>query len=310
MIAPPSSSLRVVRYAEGFGYSAQQWEAALAPIDWFAGPEHEQPQPLKHGRKGSVWRATLRLGPAKTARTIDCVLKVEPLATAWKRAKALIRQTKAHRQWRGATRLRQAGAQSSQPLAVLRNHAAEILVLEYLDAPTALEYLRDIVGQPSRERELADALARHHAALWQHDAAHADAKPSNFLVRRDNSGVRVVAIDTLDITKPSRRPRGNWQPDADDTQALLDLYLEPAGCGIELRATLCLRAMRAIAQTEPARAKWGIGDRDLWRQSRNNVWHELAAAITAHGDPTPADNPLEQPDLPPRSPLPPVPPRS
>ncbi|MEM7621718.1 MAG: hypothetical protein AAF235_00775 [Planctomycetota bacterium] len=302
MIAANDNDLRVIRYAKGYGFSAQQWRSALARMDDRVPFSDGGAEPLKHGAAGSVWRTRLTLGAASTARTINCVIKVERLGTFWKHAKAVAGATKAQKQWRGAEALARIKVKAAEPLAILRSNKHELLVLRHVEAPTALEHLRDVLGDPRAERSLARLIARHHAVLWRNRASNRDAKPSNLLVVPGDAGPSITVLDTVAIRPPKRssKPPAAAQrtPARHDVRALLDLYFEPAGCGLPLRRTLLLRALRAFAEVPDHRGASVTDDREAWQTASRLIWDELAREIKRHGDPTPADNPLERPAVP------------
>ena len=280
MHLPPTRNLKVVRYAEGFGFSAVEWEEALAAIDW-----RRDAEPLKAGRKGSVWRATVRLG----GRAHDCVLKVEPLGGVWKRAKALLRMTKAWRQWKGAELLRRAEVGSATPLVVLRTSDAELLALRHAAGPTLLEVLNEGSIEYRSAVAIAEQLAVTMSRMWRHHLVNRDPKPSN-IVRCASGGL--VFIDTVAI-RQDRQTRTDHLPSEEDVVEMLSkLVIEPTGCGCPPPRTLCLRVLHAMHRHGLV---FGSGSP---RQHARALWESVLEDIAFHGDPTPADDPLARPDVP------------
>lgn len=296
MIAPPCKDLKVIRYAEGYGYSAREWKKAFSAVNWSGGGA----QPLKQGRKGSVWRAKLRV----SGRELDCVLKVEPLGTVWKRLRALCLQTKAHRQWRGAERLARVGVSAAMPLAYLRSPGAEVLVLPWVEGPTLLEFLRDLAGRDPKgqvgreigaERAVCASVAEMLGAMWWNDTHNDDGKPSNLVLDPSaEHGIRV--LDTVAVRRQKFGLLGTLREVEHD---LASLYIEPAGCGLTPRRSLCWRLLCAIGETDafPARVRHGRDPRRLLRV----IFRDTALRIRMHGDPTPQDDPLARPAQPGRS---------
>lgn len=305
---PPTSNLKVVRYAEGWGYSAREWEAALSAIDWrYAGGGAE---PLKFGDKGSVWRARLGLG----GREHDCVVKVEPLRPL----QSWLRWTKPHRQWRGARWCNENGIPAVPGVAVLMggSPSREVLIMLHHEAPTALEYLLRHLGSPSHERRLVAALSILYATLNKLDAANHDGKLSNVLVldADPHQALATMLVDTVAIERPwIRDDLPQWlrlpsAPIMEDFEFLTMLMLEPLGCGVPIRRALL---MRALAEFAAACSRVGYGyrrDRRAdWRSFVRYAWGMVQDELKSHGDPTPKHNPLQKPVLPPR---PSAPPRS
>ncbi|MAY75607.1 MAG: hypothetical protein CMJ31_13010 [Phycisphaerae bacterium] len=284
MHEPPQKNLRVVRYAEGFGFSAREWSAAIAAVDWRGGdPNRPTAEPLKDGRKASVWRATLRFGKGHKSREIDAILKVEALPTIWMRLKALFGWTKAHQQWRGAMTLGEGGVSAAEPLAILRGSKSETLVTRHAEGSTLLERLAGGLTV-AEERALCDQIAAHLSRLYRAGMFHWDGKPSNLLLDPTAAdGVRL--LDTVLILQEDYiRPHDVGVL----SQSLKDLYLEPAGCGLAPRRSLGLRLIRALGRADL---------HDGARETVRDLWANTEGEITDHGDPTPEDDPLTRPKL-------------
>jgi len=281
MPAPPSDNLRVVKYAQGWGYSAAEWERALRAIDWSrphaeGGPERLKIRDLPDGsRDATVWRATLTLGPRAHEQRHGVVLKVDPLDSPKKKVQALFRRTKAFRQWRGAHRLDHAGFRVSTPYAILRGSGSEVLVMEPLPGRTALECMTDDRLPVREQHELARALGL--LIVRANRVYSADFKPSN-LVAFPGKGPREIAIvDTVDV-------RAGYDP----VRQLADLMIEPAGIGIHPRVALRARVLTSIADSGLLPAEWGPGRKHAIR----DLSHAVRRRVRAHGDPTPKHDPL------------------
>lgn len=279
VLSPPTQNLTVVKYAEGFGYSAVEWEGALSAINW-----KRDAEPLKDGRTGSVWRARVTIG----GRELDCVLKLQPLPSVWMRLKALIRQTKAWRQWRGADLASSRGVAVARCLVVLRTAGIELLVLEHVDGPTLLEWIAPGNATISQERGIAAALAAQFALFYREPSANAiyngDHKPSNLVVTGPPGRPVLVLLDSVAIREVG--------PDLQTMEDMLfALYIEPLGVGCPPRKSLCMRVLRSVYAVVGAPA-----DDQAWRTWRGDIWQRVARRVRDHGDPTPEDNPLRRPE--------------
>ena len=258
---PPSDNPRVLRQS-----IPGDWAAALGTI--------EHARCLKDHPGGTVWRATL-LGH-------DCILKSTPLTSPKRRVQALLRRSPAWKHWRAAHWLYAHGIDTAPPLALLRcahKHApSECLVLAFLPGGTVLDHLaaRDLA--PAAEHRLAEAVATLACRLASQGVRNRDAKPSNLIVTEITTRLATLAvIDCADL----RRVRGS--PEHAVAQMLASAFIEPLGCKLPPRRALCARVVRAAAQKlhpdQPSAAA-----RDLWSQ--------IDAIVTGHGDATPTDSPL------------------
>lgn len=299
MPAPPTDNLRVVKYAAGWGYSAAEWERALRAIDWTkphaeGGPERLKIRDLPGGsRDASVWRATLTLGPRSHEQRHEVVLKVEPLGSVRKKVQALLRRTKAFRQWRGAAFLARHGVRAAAPLAVLRSGSGgpcETLVLESVPGPTLLERITAHPALPER-RALAAALVEYLIALWRADAWNADGKPSNLIATPGDGHLRIAVVDTVAI-RYERIKSWDFIDDYEQAVMLRDLILEPTGVGATPSATDMMRVFVLIARGHWAAPGGYRIDRHAWRKERNEWWRDIARMVVQHGDPTPKHDPL------------------
>lgn len=289
MPAPPTESLRVVKYAPGWGYAAVEWERALGAVDWRkphaqGGPERLKIRRMEDGTKdATVWRATVVLG----GRPREVVLKVERLGTVKKRVQALVRRTKAFRQWRGAERLAKVRSlRVGQPAAVLRSPVAETLVLEHLAGPTLLELA---AGQPlpiPTETRIARAFAWEMGRLVMGGLSWPDMKASNLLViEPDSERPSIGVIDTLGV--------GRLHP----VHPFFPMVAELAGTGHLPRRALLMRFthhfVREYANWELSTPKEGHAAHIRWtRAERRSLWHTIKEGLAVHGDPTPKDDPL------------------
>jgi len=269
----------VARYAEGFGYGASEWSAALRAVDW-----RREARVYKRGRKGTVWRATLRLG-GQRGREMDCVIKVEPLGTLGKLFRSLLHRTRAWRQWRGADLLHRADIPCTPQRAILRGTGpsgrVEAFVGGWIEGPTVLERLADPGLTAEEERRLASAVGEQVGRMWRGDGAgsglfNRDHKPSNLVVR----GERIALLDTLDIA------RGVSRSDVEHRAMVRSLLRECVGCGVVpavgVRARVVRRSHLALGTT-----------RRRWRSMYRRVWAGYAAE--ADGASIPDDDPLAGP---------------
>lgn len=291
MPAPPTRSLRVVKYAPGWGYAAIEWERALAAIDWTrphadGGPERLKIKTLPDGTKdATVWRATLTLGK----REHQVVLKVQPLDSVRQRVQSWLGRTRAFRQWRGTELLARANVSHAPCRAILRASSrggvGEILVLPAIEGPTLLELLRDGVP-PGRAGDLAYALANVFENLDGAGMCNPDAKPSNLIaVGLGTPDPDFVTVDA-DAVRKGRT----------ETHPLLPLVLEPMGVGLlpspQMRARVLREWLREHAMTAIHTGAKQLPDRADQRRLFREHWCRVEREAAAHGDPTPKDDPL------------------
>ncbi len=298
MPPPPTSNLRVVKYAQGWGYAASEWERALGAIDWTkphaeGGPERLKIKTLADGTKdATVWRATLTLGK----REHEVVLKVEPLDSLRKKIQALLRQTKSFRQWRGADAIESRGFRAARAHAVLRERGVEILVIESLCGPNVLEAVADSAWRIRDQLQLADALGDWTSALCHAGIYNRDHKPSNVIVLREPA-VTLALVDTVDVDVLSKIGRFlETDSELDLADMLAKLYIEAKGAGHAPRRALWVRVLRSAwlaAYGKDKRAEQHVS----WREDRGEVLASirgLSRSVARHGDPTPKDDPLER----------------
>ncbi len=297
-LRPAASDLVIARYAVGWGYGAVEWERALARIDWKPPPDEashnpseDRPLLLKERTDGNaaVWSVPLDFGKRNTRiRSRLVVLKVERLDNGWAVARSLLRLTKAHRQWRGAKRLEQAGIRAAQGVVILRGQCpsgpVEMLALEAEPGRTLLEHLADTALGVGNEHRLARAIGRHLASLCLAGLVNRDTKPSNLMiVWKEKSKPSITVLDTVAIDRRLFARKPFWIEEGLARMAR-DLMLEPKGYNIPVRRTLAMRTLQAcFDKLHPDQS------RTHWRSWRDRRWQEVNAMIEAHGDPTPSD---------------------
>jgi len=268
----PARNLTVVRYAQGWGFAAAEWERALARAT--------EPVCLKRFPDGEcrVWRTMLSLGHTQR----EVVVKLQPLGSWRKLIQSWLGLSQHARQWRGAERLAAKGFRAARGRVLLRGEndtgPVELLVLESLPGRTVLEHFAQDLSL-REQRALARALGRHAAAMTNAGLANRDSKPSNLIVDWTGDPPAVAVVDTVAI-----RPIGTGPEPARRAliRMLRDLLLEPIGCGVRIRQTDMMRALRATTDAQ-GRA---------WKRHRTAVWREVSDRIAAHGDATPIDRPL------------------
>lgn len=202
------------------------------------------------------------------------------------------------------------------PLAIGRDGAAELLVLERVPGEHALQHLADGLTI-SQERALCAAVARCTAALIESGLMNGDHKPSNLMVTRlePDPGVLLAAptspsppthaahaaavalVDTVDIRRVS--PSGRQ---AALVRMLAALVIEPLGCGVPVRMALRRRGLRAML-----RALWLAGAESAgpgttpaddaeyraWESgSARTFWLKAGEIISAHKIGPPRVSPL------------------
>lgn len=279
MPAPASDELAVVRYAEGWGYSARQWQSALCQVDWTDPDAPRGARRLKIRRDGDcrVWRARLRLGEHER----EVVLKVEPLTTPWALIRSWMGRTRHARQWHGAELLIARGFHAARPLAILRTGTptarCEVLVIEWIAGQSVLEHLAS--GLPvKRQHALARAVGRLFARFQHQGLIVRDPKPSNLIVTSWQP-LHLALVDTVDVR------RGAMDP-LDITKA----YFEPASVGLRPRRALLARALIALVD--------GCADSNAprphdHRPRVHRLWTQAGERVRRHGDARPEDDPLQ-----------------
>jgi hypothetical protein len=193
-----------------------------------------------------------------------------------------LRLSPAWRHWRNASWLRERGVAAGEPLAIVRGRsggvAVECLAVEFIAGRTVLEHAAAGDLSTRAEHRVAAAVAALACGLAREGRVNRDAKPSNLVVMRaDAAAAELAVLDCADLRRCRPGDRAAL------VRMLASAVIEPTGCGLRMRGALRMRAVRsaaAVAGSAPRRA----AVRALWR--------EIAAAVEAHGDPAPRDNPL------------------
>lgn len=255
------------------------WSQALEQLEH---PELIKSETTKK-RISAVYRATL-LG-SRVAVKADAPIGLRGLGV-----QLGLDHTHAHRQWSGATTLRAAGIETATPFvrASARwthadgTHAAEIVVIEWLEGRTLLEVLAHEQG-PDRARILNKA-GQLTARMVRSMILNRDHKPSNIVVLtpRGNTDPTLSLIDTVGI-------RAGVLPDRASQRMLRDLMLEPIGVG----AAPTGRDIAAFLRGLDAEGFWAARDTNERRTLRRALICDLRERVARHGDPTPKINPLD-----------------
>jgi len=277
MIVPPTEGLRVARYAQGAGYSPEQWARGLAGVDW------SRAELLSDKPGSSVWRATLVVQKRPQALVIKC----EPIDSLKRRLQMLFGKTHAHRHWRGAELLTRHGFRTAEPKAIVYGRrdgvTVESLIMEALDGKTVLEHLGYPLPVDLLHRAI-DAVGLHLVAMWRHGLWNRDGKPSNMMIV-DGAKPAVAMLDLVGLR------RAGWIEESDWARACRDLVLEPTGCGVPpslaTRMRLCRRLHAGLAGGSRS-----TPDSGRWRDFRDELWSAVSEMLEAHGDPRPAHDPL------------------
>lgn len=286
--SPPR--LRAVRQAP-LRRTADDWQRALAAVDWTGrDPARGNARVLKAGRKSTVWRATL-VFPG--GQTLDAVLKVERRVGMAGILRALLRETRADRQWIGARRLARKNVACNECVAVLDAPGVRTLVLRAVDAPTLLEVLAQESVPTRTQHAIARATAEQLRLMWRRPVFlfNSDHKPSNVLVSAaSDTHAALLLLDTGGIVPWGIRLIDDCEDDR--VQMVAALFIEPTGCGVPIRRTLAMRVLRVLQSGATGEFR---GTRAEQREALRDAWHAVAEAVAAHGDPTPEDNPLAPP---------------
>jgi len=302
----PSTSAEVLR---------PLFDALTAPAS------HPPPTILKRDEHTLV--ARLRVGPHAF------ILKLHTPASPVDHLKALLRQSRLWRQYRGARWLIDHRLPTAQPLAMLslRDHAhlpaGTYLAMHALDGRTLLDHLALMAKGPSivvgdavrAQHALADAAGALVANLLRAQPPKArprynrDHKPSNLIVTAlSPDHAELAIIDTVAIdphpafshpTLPLRR-------------MLFALIVEPLGCNVLPRRALLMRGLYAYLRREwaidpgfpsmsqphrdqPPVALSGLTFDQWARDSVRAIWPAVVQTLRTHGDPRPRINPLQNP---------------
>ncbi len=291
---PPTQGLRVARYAEGGGYSPDQWARALAGVDWSAA------ELLSDKPDSSVWRATLVV----QKRPMALVIKCEPITGLKRRVQRLLGTTHAHRHWRGAELLMRHGFRTAEPKAIVYGVrdgvTIECLIMEALDGRSLLDYLADPTIPVRSQHEIATRVGNWTARIWGKGIFNRDHKGSNILVPAQR-GSEPALIDCVGLRY---RDRLEQRLDGD---RIMDLYamlgkimIEARGCGAEPRRSVAMRGYFGAFSVEQdrmarcARLK-SPQDRERYRKARLEDIEMILVEIDCHGDPTPEHDPLGRP---------------
>ncbi len=258
---PSPQQMRVLRTSAA--HAETDWRRAIASIDLSAAAL------LKHAADTTVVRAELALGEPQR-----CILKTQRMGGLWNKLRCRLGATRLDRQWKGARLLERAGAMpTAECMALLGWKAGDgrgflTLVMQDLPGRTLLEHMASSM-EASQRRALARAVGAHTRSMLEAHVFNRDHKPSNLIVTSLEPPA-LALIDTVGIAETGARAMEPVRP-------LTSLMLEPMGCGVAPRLT---DRMRALTAFEPD------------RKARRRLWRRVEAAIKAHGDPTPKDNPL------------------
>ncbi|MDH5631543.1 MAG: hypothetical protein OEZ10_00965 [Gammaproteobacteria bacterium] len=160
-------------------------QRALAGIqEMFSGPASF----LKRGNSATVIRASLA--------DRQVVIKRYNMKSLWHRLRRCLRPSRAAQSWRNAHQLLSVGIDTAQPLAMVESRFGPLrgrawLVMDWLDAPHALDYFADADVSEEDKQQLAQRLVALLERLAQQEIVHGDLKATNFLVVRG----RPVLID-------------------------------------------------------------------------------------------------------------------
>lgn len=220
------------------------------------------------------------------------VVKCRPIGSLRRRVASVLGLGHAHRQWRGAQRVRDAGVETGTPLAMARadidDVPCELLALEYVEGPTLLEVMSQVTSNASdapsvrQQHAIARAAAESVKKLLAARRANRDHKPSNLVVVGGASAEpKIAVIDCVAIK------RFGWFgiDEYEGEEMLASLMIEAIGCGCRPRGALWMRALRAAARDD-------CNSRAERRANIRALFQDVVDLIGAHGDPTPLTNPL------------------
>ncbi|MFG0306670.1 MAG: hypothetical protein ACF8Q5_10715 [Phycisphaerales bacterium JB040] len=275
------TDLSLARYAPGWGHPPGVLERAIRE------GESQVLKTTTHPDTGASYasvfslRLSMPTGSKRETARHALVVKLNPLDGPVERFKSLLALSKHHRQWRGAETLARHGLAPATPVALLRGRLrlgarqtrCEVLLLPEVSGRTLLEAIAsgdaDLGTGP--DTSLADRLGEDLAKCARAGVWNRDPKPSNVLVREDGG---LVWLDTVGV---------GYRRGADHAfvrHAIKMLLVESRGVGAECPEGFALRALSSAAGVSADRARAMLG--------------EIRAEATAHGDATPADDPLRR----------------
>ncbi len=265
LLPPAEPALAVHRSAPA--YAETDWHAAIAPID------RASLSILKQTESVAVVLAAANLEGSPRL----LVFKTQPQRGLWNRIRARRGWTRLDRHWKGARLLTLSKAfPTAECLALLSWKSDDgirqrTLVMEALPGTSLLHWLEGHRSLPANEQHaMARAVGSQTRTLLDAGLLNRDHKPSNLIVT-STTPPSLALIDTASIGQTGARAPEPVRP-------LAGLMIEPIGCRVAPRLALAMRSLKAF---EPDRA------------ARHKLWRRVAAAIRAHGDPTPKDNPLK-----------------
>ena len=240
---------------------------------------------------GAGWRARARVikrgdrgmvaaGALETLGGREVVIKTHRLRGTREVVAAALGRSRLARQARGAALLEAAGVETARVELVARGTDARGRRTELL----VLDRVRGVsVAHHAHRRDLAEldrrALAHDLGAQIHRIAAaglmNRDHKASNIVVGRDADGELVpVVVDTVGVRRS--------HPAAARVRMLFGLTIELVGLGILPALSDRMRIVRAA-----------VGD---GREARKRAWRAVDALVRIHGDATPKDDPVGEPE--------------
>lgn len=134
---------------------------------------------LKQGNSATVIRAQLA--------DRQVVIKRYNMKHLWHRLRRCLRPSRAAQSWRNAHQLLSVGIDTARPLAMVESRFGPLrgrawLVMDWLDAPHALEYFADTAVSEAEKERLGQRLVTMLERLAQQEIVHGDLKATNFLV--------------------------------------------------------------------------------------------------------------------------------
>jgi len=224
---------------------------------------------LKPGESRSVWRVTT----STEVVTIKCRRQ-----SLWGWLRFALGQSPLHREVKGAAVLAGAKIRTAVPLALCRGSRTQCLILRHVPGRTLLECMADANLTNAQRQRIAISVGRQLRQMGEQGVMNRDHKPSNLIVDDDIAGEPLVTV--IDAAGVFQSPVRGWGMPA----MLASLVIEPTGCGVRLRGCDVVRVLREVIKND------GLGH---WKHVRD-LLGAAKELVAAHGDPTPAVNPLAQ----------------
>ncbi len=224
---------------------------------------------LKYSKHGEVFRARVE----SAGGSVEIVGK-RNLAAGWRRQlRAMVRSSRARRNFDQALQLLAVGIPTARPLLLLerrRSHRESWIVTEFVQSLVDLDQLV-LVELPKLDRHsvygakvrVVDAVVELLVGLHKAGLGHRDFKASNVMISDNQSTDReakawMLDLDGLHAIRSGAGSR-RWHPVVRLAASLIDYSM--------VTKTDCARFLRSLLLRQPSDSEWKSRYRDLARQA-------------------------------------------